>query len=166
MSTTLSESSSPSLPVCHLVALPFLSADFLSSFLLVLAIFFTRFCSVFCVYGFTTMGIGGAIMEQRLANAWHMTVNEKKFIETALASDLRIDGRRPFDYRRLSIKFGRQASYLNIVCHHALPFYIIYLRCGVFRASDYCLPSVRAFVWSLVCSVAVTCLEIRNGRSF
>ncbi|CAN6485794.1 unnamed protein product [Victoria cruziana] len=46
-------------------------------------------------------------MEQRLANAWHMTVNEKKFIETALASDLRIDGRRPFDYRRLSIKFGR-----------------------------------------------------------
>ncbi|XP_031477250.1 exosome complex component RRP45A-like isoform X2 [Nymphaea colorata] len=46
-------------------------------------------------------------MEQRLANTWHMTVNEKKFIETALASDLRIDGRRPFDYRRLSIKFGR-----------------------------------------------------------
>lgn len=45
-------------------------------------------------------------MEQRLANVWHMTVNEKKFIETALLSDLRVDGRRLFDYRRLTIKFG------------------------------------------------------------
>ena len=47
------------------------------------------------------------IMEHRGANAWRMTVNEKKFIETALLSDLRVDGRRPFDYRRLTIKFGR-----------------------------------------------------------
>ncbi|XAR60352.1 hypothetical protein NMG60_11033688 [Bertholletia excelsa] len=47
-------------------------------------------------------------MEQRLANAWRMTVNEKKFIETALQSDLRVDGRRPFDYRRLTVKFGRE----------------------------------------------------------
>lgn len=47
-------------------------------------------------------------MEQRLANVWHMTVNEKKFIETALLSDLRVDGRRLFDYRRLTIKFGRE----------------------------------------------------------
>ncbi|CAL5437936.1 unnamed protein product [Camellia sinensis] len=47
-------------------------------------------------------------MEQRLANTWRMTVNEKKFIETALLSDLRVDGRRPFDYRRLTIKFGRE----------------------------------------------------------
>lgn len=39
--------------------------------------------------------------------AWRMSVNERKFIETALASDLRVDGRRPFDYRRLNIKFGR-----------------------------------------------------------
>ncbi|KAF8412754.1 hypothetical protein HHK36_000724 [Tetracentron sinense] len=47
-------------------------------------------------------------MEQRLANTWRMSVNEKKFIETALLADLRVDGRRPFDYRRLTIKFGRQ----------------------------------------------------------
>ncbi|RWW27483.1 hypothetical protein BHE74_00049844, partial [Ensete ventricosum] len=46
-------------------------------------------------------------MEQRLASTWRMTVNERKFVETALASDLRVDGRRPFDYRRLTIKFGR-----------------------------------------------------------
>ncbi|CAL5350832.1 unnamed protein product [Camellia sinensis] len=48
-------------------------------------------------------------MEQRLANTLRMTVNEKKFIETALLSDLRVDGRRPFDYRRLTIKFGSEA---------------------------------------------------------
>ncbi|KAA8533097.1 hypothetical protein F0562_033370 [Nyssa sinensis] len=47
-------------------------------------------------------------MEHRLANTWRMTVNEKKFIETALLSDLRVDGRPPFDYRRLTIKFGRE----------------------------------------------------------
>ncbi|CBI18186.3 unnamed protein product, partial [Vitis vinifera] len=50
-------------------------------------------------------------MEQRLASTFRMTVNEKKFIEKALLSDLRIDGRRPFDFRRISIKFekmGRQ----------------------------------------------------------
>ncbi|KAJ7959730.1 Exosome complex component RRP45B like [Quillaja saponaria] len=47
-------------------------------------------------------------MEQRLANSWRMTVNEKKFIETALLSELRIDGRRPFDYRKLTIKFGSE----------------------------------------------------------
>lgn len=34
-------------------------------------------------------------------------MNEKNFIETALLSDLRVDG-RPFDYRRLTIKFGRE----------------------------------------------------------
>ncbi|KAL4201254.1 hypothetical protein AMTRI_Chr02g215130 [Amborella trichopoda] len=45
-------------------------------------------------------------MEQRLANIWRMSVNEKKFIENALLSDHRVDGRRPFDYRRLSLKFG------------------------------------------------------------
>ncbi|KAJ4975589.1 hypothetical protein NE237_000695 [Protea cynaroides] len=47
-------------------------------------------------------------MEQRLANTWRMTVNEKKFIETALLSDLRVDGRRPFDYRQLTVSFGRE----------------------------------------------------------
>ncbi|KAF9589836.1 hypothetical protein IFM89_028771 [Coptis chinensis] len=47
-------------------------------------------------------------MEQRLANTWRMTVNEKKFIETALLVDLRVDGRKPYDYRRLTIKFGKE----------------------------------------------------------
>ncbi|XP_057438965.1 exosome complex component RRP45A-like isoform X2 [Lotus japonicus] len=46
-------------------------------------------------------------MEQRLANSWRMTVNEKKFIETALLSELRVDGRGPLEYRRLTIKFGK-----------------------------------------------------------
>ncbi|KAK9269221.1 hypothetical protein L1049_000991 [Liquidambar formosana] len=47
-------------------------------------------------------------MEQRLGNSLRMTLNEKNFIKTALLSDLRVDGRRPFDYRNLSIKFGRE----------------------------------------------------------
>lgn len=34
-------------------------------------------------------------------------MNEKKFIETALRSELRVDGRGPYDYRDLTIKFGR-----------------------------------------------------------
>ncbi|CAI0541403.1 unnamed protein product [Linum tenue] len=49
-------------------------------------------------------------MDSRLANTWRLTVNEKKFIETALASDLRIDGRKPLEYRKLTINFGRQVS--------------------------------------------------------
>lgn len=51
-------------------------------------------------------------MDARLTNAWRMTVNEKKFIETALASDLRIDGRNPLEYRKITIKFGRQVCFL------------------------------------------------------
>ncbi|KAI7752434.1 hypothetical protein M8C21_033272 [Ambrosia artemisiifolia] len=47
-------------------------------------------------------------MEQRLANSLIMTVNEKKFIENALVSDIRVDGRRPFDYRNLTIRFGSE----------------------------------------------------------
>ncbi|KAK6144060.1 hypothetical protein DH2020_020880 [Rehmannia glutinosa] len=47
-------------------------------------------------------------MEQRLGSTWRMTVNEKKFIETALLSDLRTDGRGPFDYRNLTIQFGSE----------------------------------------------------------
>ncbi|KAH7681016.1 exosome complex component RRP45 protein [Dioscorea alata] len=47
-------------------------------------------------------------MEQRMSSTWRLTVNEKNFIETALLADLRVDGRRPFDYRPLSIKFGRE----------------------------------------------------------
>ncbi|XP_062109909.1 exosome complex component RRP45A-like [Humulus lupulus] len=47
-------------------------------------------------------------MEQRLANSWRLTLNEKKFIENALLSDLRLDGRRPFDCRNLIITFGKE----------------------------------------------------------
>ncbi|KAL5208116.1 hypothetical protein ABZP36_032551 [Zizania latifolia] len=43
-------------------------------------------------------------MDQR----WRPTVNERDFIERALQSDLRVDGRRPFDFRRLKILFGRE----------------------------------------------------------
>ncbi|CAI0541845.1 unnamed protein product, partial [Linum tenue] len=51
-----------------------------------------------------------ASMDSRLANTWRPTVNEKKFIETALASNLRIDdyNRKPIEYRQLTINFGRQ----------------------------------------------------------
>ncbi|GFY94309.1 3'-5'-exoribonuclease family protein [Actinidia rufa] len=63
-------------------------------------------------------------MEHRLANTWWMTVNEKKFIETTLLSDLRIDGRRPFDYRRLTIKFGRDdgSSEVQLGQTHVMAF--------------------------------------------
>ncbi|KAJ6905120.1 exosome complex component RRP45A-like isoform X1 [Populus alba x Populus x berolinensis] len=47
-------------------------------------------------------------MDGRLANTWRLTVNEKKFIETALASNLRVDGRNPLEYRKITIKFGRE----------------------------------------------------------
>ncbi|GAY53303.1 hypothetical protein CUMW_148250 [Citrus unshiu] len=49
-------------------------------------------------------------MDLRLANTWQLTMNEKKFIKTALTSGIRIDGRNPYEYRKLSIKFGRQSS--------------------------------------------------------
>jgi len=35
-------------------------------------------------------------------------VNEREFIETALQSDLRVDGRHSFDFRKLRISFGRE----------------------------------------------------------
>ncbi|XP_015875722.3 exosome complex component RRP45A isoform X1 [Ziziphus jujuba] len=57
-------------------------------------------------------------MEQRLANTWRLTVNEKKFIETALQSDLRIDGRRPFDYRKVTIKFGKEDGSAEVQLGH------------------------------------------------
>ncbi|KAL9431862.1 hypothetical protein AB3S75_026961 [Citrus x aurantiifolia] len=47
-------------------------------------------------------------MDLRLANTWRLTMNEKKFIKTALTSGIRIDGRNPYEYRKLSIKFGRE----------------------------------------------------------
>ncbi|KAK9048718.1 hypothetical protein SSX86_032316 [Deinandra increscens subsp. villosa] len=45
----------------------------------------------------------GEKMEHRLANSLTVTVKETKFIEDALVSDIRVDGRRPFDYRNLII---------------------------------------------------------------
>ncbi|CAA7029545.1 unnamed protein product [Microthlaspi erraticum] len=47
-------------------------------------------------------------MEGRLANMWRLTVNESKFVETALKSELRVDGRGLYDYRKLTIKFGKE----------------------------------------------------------
>ncbi|EEE57167.1 hypothetical protein OsJ_07096 [Oryza sativa Japonica Group] len=46
---------------------------------------------------------------------WHPTVNEREFIERALQSDLRVDGRRPFDFRRLKILFGSSWSVCVLV---------------------------------------------------
>ncbi|KAL9261323.1 Exosome complex component RRP45B-like protein [Drosera capensis] len=46
-------------------------------------------------------------MEQRLASAWRMTVNEKQLIETAVLSEFRLDGRGLYDSRNLNIKFGK-----------------------------------------------------------
>ncbi|KAL9253980.1 Exosome complex component RRP45B-like protein [Drosera capensis] len=46
-------------------------------------------------------------MEQRLANTWRMTFNERTFIESALLSEQRrIDARKPSEYRELIITFG------------------------------------------------------------
>ncbi|XP_059315301.1 exosome complex component RRP45A-like isoform X1 [Lycium ferocissimum] len=63
-------------------------------------------------------------MEQRMGNTWRMTVNEKKFIESALESELRIDGRRPFDYRTLNIKFAREdgSSEVQLGQTHVMSF--------------------------------------------
>jgi len=38
---------------------------------------------------------------------WRPTVNERDFIERALQSDLRVDGRNSFDFRTLKITLGR-----------------------------------------------------------
>lgn len=54
-------------------------------------------------------------MDLRLANTWQLTMNEKKFIKTALISGIRIDGRNPYEYRKLSIKFGRQVSAFSYI---------------------------------------------------
>lgn len=73
-------------------------------------------------------------MEQRVANTFRMTVNEKKFIEKALLSDLRIDGRRPFDFRRMTIKFGRQVFCRNNSC--VLLWFCIFVILAVFAGND------------------------------
>jgi hypothetical protein len=54
------------------------------------------------------------MMDQR----WRPTVNEREFIEHALQSDLRVDGRRPFDFRKLKIAFGR---YLGSIPSPSIP---------------------------------------------
>ncbi|KAK7834934.1 exosome complex component rrp45b [Quercus suber] len=66
-------------------------------------------------------------METRLANIWRLTVNEKKFIETALQSDLRIDGRRPFDFRNISIKFSRHCVFPLFQFHSFFVFFMLLL---------------------------------------
>ncbi|XVF30481.1 hypothetical protein REPUB_Repub16aG0061700 [Reevesia pubescens] len=48
-------------------------------------------------------------MDGRLANTLRLTVNEKNFIKTALLSEIRIDGRKPFEFRNIIINFfGRE----------------------------------------------------------
>lgn len=42
-------------------------------------------------------------------------MNEKKFIKTALTSGIRSDGRNPYEYCKLSIKFGRQVSAFSYI---------------------------------------------------
>jgi exosome complex component RRP45 len=55
-------------------------------------------------------------MDGRLANKRGLTVNGNIFIETTLASNLRIDGRNPVEYCKtrgkllITIKFGRQVA--------------------------------------------------------
>ncbi|KAG5149438.1 hypothetical protein JHK82_016319 [Glycine max] len=53
-------------------------------------------------------------MEQRLANTRRMPLNDKKFIETSLLSDLRVDGRHPSDYRKLTVKLAKQDSSVEV----------------------------------------------------
>jgi exosome complex component RRP45 len=42
--------------------------------------------------------------------AMRMSINEKQFIEAALRENQRIDGRTPFDFRRLVINFSKDDS--------------------------------------------------------
>ena len=53
-------------------------------------------------------------MEQRLANTRRMPLNDKKFIETSLLSDLRVDGRHPSDYHKLTVKLAKQDSSVEV----------------------------------------------------
>lgn len=64
-------------------------------------------------------------MEQRLANSWRMAVNDKKFIGEALLSEIRIDGRGPFEYRRLTIKFGKYVFFFP--CFSAIHLDFLFL---------------------------------------
>lgn len=75
-------------------------------------------------------------MEQKLANSLHLTINEKKFIETALLSEIRVDGRRPFDYRKLTIKFGRQLNSFPLA--HSILFGAVHLCFNLNAAKCLC----------------------------
>ncbi|XWS28322.1 hypothetical protein CRYUN_Cryun25bG0058400 [Craigia yunnanensis] len=81
-------------------------------------------------------------MERRLANVWRLTVNDKNFIKSALFSDIRIDGRKPYEYRKIAIKFGRQvlASFINLVItlFHAVVLKLLILKL-VCTCKDICI---------------------------
>lgn len=62
-----------------------------------------------------------------MGNVSRMTVNERKFIETALLNDLRIDGRRPFDYRPLTIKLGRYFFWFLLSIESSITLYDCFL---------------------------------------
>ncbi|GMI78918.1 ECERIFERUM 7 [Hibiscus trionum] len=47
-------------------------------------------------------------MDVRLANTWRLTLNEKNFIKSALLTEIRIDGRKPFEFRNIIISLGRE----------------------------------------------------------
>ncbi|CAH8260273.1 unnamed protein product [Arabidopsis lyrata] len=63
-------------------------------------------------------------MDGRLSNKWRVTVNESKFVESALQSELRVDGRGLYDYRKLTIKFGKEygSSEVQLGQTHVMAF--------------------------------------------
>jgi len=52
--------------------------------------------------------------------AMRMSINEKQFIEAALRENQRIDGRTPFDFRRLVINFSKYVC--MFVCFRCCSF--------------------------------------------
>ncbi|KAE8673737.1 Protein ECERIFERUM 7 [Hibiscus syriacus] len=53
-------------------------------------------------------------MDVRLANTRRLTLNEKNFIKTALLSEIRTDGRKPFEFRNIIINFDREDGYAEV----------------------------------------------------
>jgi exosome complex component RRP45 len=102
-------------------------------------------------------------MEPRLANTWRLTVNEKKFIETALQSDLRIDGRRPFEYRKISIKFGRQAFFPPFP--KSSIFFFFFFLFFFRKISPFCLFLGRFFMRLLVIFREDGSTEVQLGQT-
>jgi hypothetical protein len=58
---------------------------------------------------------------------WRPTVNERDFIERALQSDLRVDGRHSFDFRKLKITFGRYIPRLPLPTYSVIPISLPHL---------------------------------------